>query len=134
MEITVSLDTYKALTERLEHEQDSYDTVIWRLLGNTEEGKSPVLAVHYDKVADWLGDNVQMPVGTVLRRRYKGAEYTATVEERGLKYDGTLYPSLSEAAGVIAEYDMNGWAFWQHQDPKSGRWEPMARLRESGEQ
>lgn len=248
MKITVSLDTYKALTQLLEHEEDTYDAVVWRLLGNSNkqtpsQGSSsqenelhtrtpdtdsttatpttsspistisnpsessatpntsqntnqtshtsqtddtntanntvnnttntptgtppppaamtaatavaptsatsatavnPTNATNADAVKTETQPNeddnaathyfeygVKLLIGTQLRRRYKGKEYVATVHAKGLKLDGQNYASLSEAAGAITEYEMNGWAFWQYQDPKNGKWEPVARLRKT---
>lgn len=225
MKITVSLDTYKALTQLLEHEEDTYDAVVWRLLGNsnkqtpsqksssqenelytrtpdtdsttaaaptttssnpsessatpntsqtdnthtannttnTPTGTPPPAAMtattavaptsvtsatavnptnadaiktetqpnEDDNATHYFEYGVKLLIGTQLRRRYKGKEYVATVHAKGLKLDGQNYASLSEAAGAITEYEMNGWAFWQYQDPKNGKWEPVARLRKT---
>jgi hypothetical protein len=60
------------------------------------------------------------PVGTVLRRvdRHGNVRCECTIEEGGIRYNGTLYKSLS-AAAIAATKDMglksktmNGWSFW----------------------
>jgi hypothetical protein len=60
------------------------------------------------------------PVGTILRRvdRHGNVRCECTIEEGGIRYNGTLYKSLS-AAAIAATKDMglksktmNGWSFW----------------------
>jgi hypothetical protein len=60
------------------------------------------------------------PVGTVLRKvdRHGNVRCECTIEEGGIRYNGTLYKSLS-AAAIAATKDMglksktmNGWSFW----------------------
>jgi hypothetical protein len=72
------------------------------------------------------------PVGTVLRRvdRHGNVRCECTIEEGGIRYNGTLYKSLS-AAAIAATKDMglksktmNGWSFWGHRPLAAGRLDP----------
>lgn len=129
MEITVSLETYKALTQLLQHEQDSYDAVIWRAISQSNQEPTDKIEPPSPVMAQWLEDDIKLPLGTQLRRRYKGEEFLATIEQDGLLFNDELYDSLSSAAITITKEDVNGWAFWNYQNPKSGRWEPIGTLR-----
>ena len=68
-----------------------------------------------------------------VEKHYKGVRLEATIKQSGqVVWDGTSYDSLSTAAGMArksvigategrAYPQTNGWAFWQYQDPETGR-------------
>jgi hypothetical protein len=51
-------------------------------------------------------------VGTKLVRQYKGQEYVVTIAKNGVRWEGTLYPSLSALAKAITGSHWNGRAFF----------------------
>jgi len=128
MTIEIDFDVYKALTSRQEHEQDSYNNVIRRLL-NLGEAQNTSQSPANRGVAEWFGYGVGLPVGTQLRTTYKKVERLATVQPGGLELDGTLYPSLSSAAIGVVGQNTNGWTFWRYYDQGSRSWKPMMALR-----
>lgn len=133
MELTISLDTYKALTLLLNDEQDSYEEVIRRLLAARESAQDGREATpKLPEMAGWFGYGVMLPVGTRLRKRLKGEEYVATVQQDGLEFEGQLHNSLSSAGTAITGYNLNGWAFWEYQNLETGQWESVAKLRKDG--
>lgn len=50
--------------------------------------------------------------GARLTRMWKGREVEVVVEEKGFRWDGTIYPSLSAAATAIAGSRWNGPRFF----------------------
>jgi len=58
------------------------------------------------------GANLPAP-GTVLRARYKGADYEATVTAAGIEYGGQVYRTLSAAAHAITLGPISGPIFWR---------------------
>lgn len=130
MELTVSLDTYKALTLLLQSEQDTYENVISRLLVAARKAEQlPQAGALAPDMARWFEYGVELPVGTQLRRKYKGQEYVATVQLNGLELNGKLHNSLSAAGYAVTGYNLNGWDFWQFLNPQSGKWEAIGILR-----
>ena len=55
------------------------------------------------------------PVGTVLVRAYKGAEYQVTVLQTGFQFGGQHYASLSKIAEAITGTHWNGFLFFKLQ-------------------
>jgi Protein of unknown function (DUF2924) len=51
--------------------------------------------------------------GTVLTRRYKGTTLQVQVLERGFRFDGQVYPSLSAVAKAITGSHCNGLFFFR---------------------
>ena len=51
-------------------------------------------------------------VGTKLVRQYKGQEYVVTIAKNGVRWEGTLYRSLSAVAKAITGSHWNGRAFF----------------------
>ncbi|MEO1336515.1 MAG: DUF2924 domain-containing protein [Myxococcota bacterium] len=52
------------------------------------------------------------PAGTVLKRVFKGTEYSVTVHMSDVEYEGQRYSSLSKVARLIAGTQWNGFAFF----------------------
>ena len=59
------------------------------------------------------GDARLPPPGTVLTRRYKGADVQVKVLAAGFEYAGAVYPSLSAVAKVITGSHLNGFLFFK---------------------
>lgn len=80
------------------------------------------------------------PAGTVLVKRDRSgcARCECTIEEAGVRYNGTLYPSLSASASAAAKdlglkASVNGFVFWEVIGPSRSSVSPCARLRRIGE-
>jgi transposase len=58
------------------------------------------------------------PAGTILTRRFKGAEYRVLITDEGFEYEGTVYSSLSRVAKVITGSHWNGFAFFRLAKPR----------------
>ena len=58
----------------------------------------------------------QLGVGARLTRIWKGREVTVVVEEKGFRWNGRLFPSLSAAASAIAGSRWNGPRFFGLRD------------------
>lgn len=125
MKIDIDLDVFKALTLLLEHENDTMNAVIGRLLKLPAHGPPETPAV----MADWFGYGVTLPVGTELRTNYKKQERIGTVRQDGLELDGRLFPSLSAAAIHVTGQNTNGWNFWKVRDSATRTFRPMQTLR-----
>ena len=59
------------------------------------------------------------PEGTILQRKYKGAEIRVTVLDRGFEYEGRRYGSLSAIASEIAGSRWNGFTFFKDSLPET---------------
>lgn len=53
------------------------------------------------------------PPGSVLTRRYKGADVHVKVLAAGFEYAGAVYPSLSAVAKAVTGSHLNGFAFFK---------------------
>jgi Protein of unknown function (DUF2924) len=53
------------------------------------------------------------PPGTVITRKYKGANVEVMVLPEGFAYAGAIYPSLSAVAKVITGSHCNGYLFFR---------------------
>jgi len=76
------------------------------------------------------------PVGTVIKKidRYGVVRCECTVEEGGIRYERTLYSSLSAAAMAAAKdlgltnKTQNGWTFWGLTKPARPSSDPLETL------
>ncbi|MBZ0266517.1 DUF2924 domain-containing protein [bacterium] len=63
---------------------------------------------------------IQLDVGTVLTRKFRGKEIAVTVTDEGFEYDGHIYSSLSALAVEICGYPISGPAFFKLGSRKQG--------------
>jgi len=76
------------------------------------------------------------PPGTVIKKldRYGNVRCECTVEEGGIRYEGTLYKSFSAAAMAAAKRigltnkTQNGWTFWGLTKPARPSSDPLETL------
>lgn len=129
MKIEIGLEVYKGLTNRLQHEHDTLNDVIARLLDG-QDAQATAPAMPPVEMATWIGHKVSLPVGTELRKTLKGVEHVAIVQKDGLKVGGQLFPSLSAGAIHVAKHNVNGWRFWRVYDSLSDKWRTMESLRD----
>lgn len=139
--IEVSLDVFKELTSRLQHDDHSYDDVIRDLLGldSPLEAEYPV-QIPFEPVSEaiarQIGGNgafysrgLRLPNGTKLRSRYKQQEYLAEIRDGQLiGADNNSYSSPSAAANAITGNNVNGLRFWEAQRPGDAAWRRLDSL------
>jgi hypothetical protein len=89
-----------------------------RQMGTARKQRKPVLAGLFQ-------------AGTELRAKFKGTDYTATVDENGRIHSrGKIFNSPSMAAIEIVGHSKDGWLFWNYQD-KDGKWVKLDSLRKT---
>jgi hypothetical protein len=84
-----------------------------------------------DNSNSWKYKGVIFPNGTEFKRRYKGEDYFAKVENGELVMNGKKYPSLSQAAWAITKNNVNCWRFWECKMPGQTSWVLIDRLRKT---
>jgi hypothetical protein len=129
MQIDVTFQTFKALTSLRQHENDSLDDVIGRLLGRSSSGADSTEPAPESSSGLSIG-GVFFPDGTCFRARYKGEWYHASVVN-GIwtDADGKQRNSPSEAAYHVTKTNVNGWRFWEAKLPGRADWQLLDRLR-----
>lgn len=63
-------------------------------------------------VAASVGRGMNLQLGTVLVREYRGELHQVTVTENGFAWRGKTFPSLSGVASAITGVNWNGYAFF----------------------
>ena len=145
MQIEIDFDVFKALTALREHEGDTYNHVLRRMLGlpNQQEntlnamlsgpdlgdlvsalskGPSPLNALSPFTDGAWF-NGVFFPNGTKLRASYKGDTYFAEIKGgQWVDSNGIVRTSPSDAASAISGTNVNGWRFWHAQGPGDSTW------------
>lgn len=151
MQIEIDFDVFKALTALREHEGDTYNAVIRRLLKlptqNALTGAINAFSPERDKdlkppnaltnatsalsaypnVLMALGgawfDNIHFPEGTQFRATYKGQTFFAEIKDGcWVGSDGLVRTSPSAAASAISKTNVNGWRFWHAKRPGDPGW------------
>ena len=124
-QISIDLDVYKAIQQRLESFTDNPNQVLRKIFGleATQEKASPPpgQGIHVG--------GVHLKEGLKLRSRFKGRMLEAEVRNGKIHYDGREYTSPSGAAVAATGTSVNGWRFWQYLDGTSGGWRPLTVLR-----
>lgn len=148
MQIEVDFDVYKALTLLRKNEEDSYNSVLRRLLNFADETPDPFhidhkfrpvgestleqitrLLADQDASGVWMG-NVFLPDGTKFRATYKGQTFRAEIrDQRWQDEEGNIRHSPSDAAGAISGTKVNGWRFWYVRRPNDEDWCRLDDLR-----
>ena len=59
------------------------------------------------------GDRRLPPPGTVITRKYKGANLEVMILPKGFAYAGSIYPTLSAVAKAITGSHCNGYLFFR---------------------
>ncbi len=143
MQIEVSLDIYKALTERLRYENQTYSDVIRELLNldSPLELEGPAIG-HRGLMTGWSSKEIAavlgpgfhsrgltLPNGTQLRARYKRKVYTAAIEaNEWIDQEGKSQSSPSSAASSITGNNVNGLRFWEARRPGDSEWRRLDAL------
>lgn len=125
-QISIDLDVYKQIQQRLESFTDTPNQVLRRSfrLGPTQEKPSPPPGegLHVG--------GVHLKDGLKLRKRFKGRMLEAEVRNGKIYFNGRGYTSPSGAAvAAVGGTPVNGWRFWQYLDETSGGWRSLTVLR-----
>jgi hypothetical protein len=118
MTLDIDFEVYKALTGLRRSENDSYNSVLRRMLKLPES--SPV--EEQSAKPDFITKGYRFPDGTVLRAAFKGKEYRAEIKDGSISYAGKNYGSFSAAAKAVTSSQRNGWDFWECRLPGSEDW------------
>lgn len=143
MEVSVSLDVYKALTAKLSYEGQTYDDVIRRLLNMDSpvepepfrpvisgvESLSAALSKAIGDPKSFYSRGLRLPDGTSLRAIYKGVPYIAEIKDGDwVSIDGSVHTSPSSAASAITGNNVNGLRFWEALLPGDEIWRKLDAL------
>jgi hypothetical protein len=150
VKIEIDLDVYKALTLRLEFENQTLNDVLRGMLEldslvelMTPQEESQQLALESAEIAKatmrilegsaWMpgfySRGLVLPDGTILRARYKGNEYRAKIEgSRWVDHEGGHHHSPTAAAKAITGNSVNGWRFWEACRPSDDKWRRLDLL------
>ena len=146
MDISVDLEVFKALTERLEFEGQTHNDILRELLSldsiSEEDPPEPAIMSGLDALtgvsdqwrrpsqSGFYSRGLFLPDGTLLRSRYKGSEYSGRVSEgKWLDGDGCKHDSPSAAATAITGNNVNGLRFWEARRPQDNTWRRLEFLR-----
>ena len=117
---------YKVGVKQEERIIHSIDTEYW----------TEVLGISLDEATTTETKKTKKPkvkYPLAIEARHRGRTYTGELlDEKGkVRFDGKEYDKPSIAAKVIAvEWkQVNGWMFWKYEDPESGKWEYISKLR-----
>jgi hypothetical protein len=129
--ISLSDETYRKLERLARPFHDSTEEDVIRRLADSAlaglNGTPLPTAPSTSSMArrDLVSHKGIVPHGTILKARYKGAEYEAEVRDGKVRWNNRSYSSLSAAAvAVIRSTGSNrgtedGWRFWQRVLPKT---------------
>jgi hypothetical protein len=138
-QLSVSLDVYKALTARIEHEGQTHDDVIRNLLeldspverevpntvASSFEGVGKMARAIAGLAVDggFFSRGLWLPNETLLRARYKGRLVNAKIEaDQWVSDGGKIETSPSAAASSITGNNVNGLRFWEAKLPDMHEW------------
>ena len=147
MNVEIDFEVFKALTAQLEHESDTYNEAIRRILGlpASEAALLPgevdvpglpdplpgqgALAAFLGAGGVWLS-SIYFPNGTIFRATYKGKTYRARIQNsQWIDESGIPRSSPSDAARAISQTNVNGWRFWFVRRPHDEDWQRMDALK-----
>lgn len=138
MQLEISFGLWKRLTSLLEDENDTYDSLIERLIAGASEeadpGTEPAATVITPPPNGSTGayfKDVFLPSGTELRATHKGKTYFAKISGSEWIDGGTgeRRSSPSQAAYFITGNNVNGWLFWLVKRPGDQAWHSLNALR-----
>jgi hypothetical protein len=132
--IEIDFDVFKELTVRRKSPEVTENDVLRELLelGSSEHHEAERIGPRHDGGrAPWVWKGVILPHGTELRATRGGRMYNARIENGAILYNGTPYKSPSTAAGAITGNSVNGWTFWEYQEPAKKGWLLLASLRKA---
>lgn len=143
--IDIDFEVWKALTAELEHEKETYNDVLRRLLaldslqepeahphsvvGRIAEFSSTLSDTWNRPESGFYSRGLFLPDGTKLRATYKGDPHYALIEAgKWTNESGQEYSSPSAAATAITQNSVNGWRFWEALRPGDSKWRRLDML------
>jgi hypothetical protein len=128
MIIEIDFEVFKALTIKRTDESVSYNDVLREELGLSKVAEVSIQPTISASNNDWVTKDTTFPSGTEFRAKYKGALYSAKVEDGALTLNGNRFDTPSAAAVSITNNPVNGWTFWECRIP-GGYWESISSIR-----
>jgi len=122
VQIEIDFDVFKALTARRESESHTYNDVLRDLMGLAKVVTNPISQTSNNDDGRLIGGRF-LPNGTMLRAKYKGAFYLASIEDGSwVSEAGETYDSASAAARGVTGTSVNGLTFWEAKRPSDTEW------------
>lgn len=84
----------------------------WRIQADREGGLDRDIRRKLCRNGPVQAEGLELGVGAILRRQWKGAPVEVVVEANGFRWKDEIYPSLSAAASAIAGTRWNGPRFF----------------------
>ncbi|MDT9601077.1 DUF2924 domain-containing protein [Sphingosinicella sp. GR2756] len=94
-------------------------SLAWRIQAAAHGGLSPEVRRQLKRKGAVQAEGLGLGAGAKLRREWNGKVVEVEVEEKGFRWNGTLYPSLSSAATAIAGTRWNGPRFFGLRETRS---------------
>ncbi|WP_088309290.1 DUF2924 domain-containing protein [Novosphingobium sp. B 225] len=144
--ISVSLAVFKALTERLTSDDQTFDDILRDLLqldsplepeqagaiqGALLNQLAPLveMSLKIQRGDGFVSRTLHLPNGTQLRARYKGQMYLAKItDNQWSSSDGSIQSSPSAAARAITGNSVNGLRFWEAMRPSDRNFIRLEKL------
>lgn len=127
--IEIDFDVFKELTMRRKDESTTYNDVLRELLGLASQREPLRLAPRSAGRGSVYMQGLEFPEGTKFRVTYKGRPYSAEIKNgQWVGEDGIVRKSPSDAASAITQTNVNGWRFWDFQQPGETSWSKMRVL------
>jgi hypothetical protein len=91
----------------------------WRLQAEAFGGLEQSVVAQLNRSGPVKAEGLELGVGAILRRRWKGRTVEVVVEEKGFRWEGKTFVSLSAVATAIAGSRWNGPRFFGLRQPES---------------
>lgn len=88
----------------------------WRVQAEAHGGLDPDTRRALARTGSIVAEGKHLGIGARLTRNWKGREVEVVVEEKGFRWNGRHFPSLSAAATAIAGSKWNGPRFFGLRD------------------
>jgi hypothetical protein len=130
--IEIDFDVYKLIEAERRGFNDSPLAALRRLLKLGEATRAP--SQEQPSGRPWVHKGLSLPHGTALRMEYNRHIHEGQVVDGRWLVEGQLYDSPSAAAVGVArtkngvQTTLNGWHYWQVQQPGSNRWVQLKYL------
>lgn len=93
----------------------------WRLQAEAFGGLEKSTIAQLNRTGPVRAEGLELGVGAILRRQWKGRTVEVVVEENGFRWEGKTFVSLSAVATAIAGSRWNGPRFFGLRQPESQR-------------
>jgi DNA invertase Pin-like site-specific DNA recombinase len=90
----------------------------WRLQAHVHGGLDGEVRRKVRKKATIEAEGLDLGAGTTITRLWQGRTYEIEIEDKGFRWEGTVYPSLSAVATAITGVRQNGPRFFGMRDDR----------------